>query len=150
MPPAYAKRGKNDAADVEAICKAVTRPTMRFIAVKSCEQQAALSLPRNLLIGQRTQLANIMRSLPVEFGIAIPGGLERALLTADLSTKVRLRLICQPKRSASSLCCPDRCSTFTRGFANSTFIFRLVILLARKPVRVTTVVMTSSSARTAD
>ncbi|NOW46429.1 transposase [Novosphingobium sp. SG751A] len=88
MPPAYVnpyvKRGKNDANDAEAICEAVTRPTMRFVAIKSREQQAALSLHRvrNLLIGQRTQLVNMMRSQLAEFGIAIPVGLDRALQMA--------------------------------------------------------------------
>jgi transposase len=85
MPPAYVKpyvkRGKNDAVDVEAICEAVTRPTMRFVAMKSAEQQAALSLhrTRNLLVKQRTQLVNMIRGLLAEFGIDIPEGLERAL-----------------------------------------------------------------------
>ncbi|WP_380879984.1 IS110 family transposase [Sphingomonas sp. DBB INV C78] len=88
MPPAYVKpyvkRGKNDAVDAEAICEAVTRPTMRFVAVKSREQQAALSLHRvrQLLIGQRTQLVNLMRSQLAEFGVAIPIGLQHALQTA--------------------------------------------------------------------
>ena len=88
MPPAYVKpyvkRGKNDAADAEAICEAVTRQTMRFVPIKSRDQQAALSLHRvrNLLIGQRTQLVNMMRSMLAEFGIAIPLGLERALQMA--------------------------------------------------------------------
>ncbi|WP_280822662.1 IS110 family transposase [Pseudaminobacter soli (ex Li et al. 2025)] len=85
MPPAYVKpyvkRGKNDAVDAEAICEAVTRPTMRFVAMKSAEQQAALSLhrTRNLLVKQRTQLVNMIRGLLAEFGIDIPEGLERAL-----------------------------------------------------------------------
>lgn len=85
MPPAYVKpyvkRGKNDAVDAEAICEAVTRPTMRFVSMKSAEQQAALSLhrTRNLLVKQRTQLVNMMRGLLAEFGIDIPEGLERAL-----------------------------------------------------------------------
>lgn len=85
MPPAYVKpyvkRGKNDAVDAEAICEAVTRPTMRFVAMKSAEQQAALSLhrTRNLLVKQRTQLVNMIRGLLAEFGIDIPQGLERAL-----------------------------------------------------------------------
>jgi transposase len=85
MPPAYVKpyvkRGKNDAVDAEAICEAVTRPTMRFVAMKSTEQQAALSLhrTRNLLVKQRTQVVNMMRGLLAEFGIDIPEGLERAL-----------------------------------------------------------------------
>lgn len=88
MPPiyvkAYVKRGKNDAADAEAICEAVRRPTMRFVPIKSREQQAVLSLHRvrRLLIGQRTQLINMMRSQLAEFGIAIPVGLERALQAA--------------------------------------------------------------------
>ena len=88
MPPAYVKpyvkRGKNDAADAEAICEAVTRPTMRFVAVKSCEQQSALSLhrARSLLVGQRTQLVNMIRATLAEFGIAIPEGVEKALSVA--------------------------------------------------------------------
>jgi transposase len=88
MPPAYVKpyvkRGKTDAADAEAICEAVTRPTMRFVAMKTREQQAALSMhrARNLLVKQRTQLVNMMRGLLAEFGIDIPEGLERALLMA--------------------------------------------------------------------
>ncbi len=69
MPPAYVKpyvkRGKTDANDAEAICEAVTRPTMRFVAVKSAEQQAALSIhrARDLLVKQRTQLMNMIRGL---------------------------------------------------------------------------------------
>ena len=69
MPPAYVKpyvkRGKTEAADAEAICEAVTRPTMRFVAVKSPEQQAALSMhrTRDLLVKQRTQLVNMIRGL---------------------------------------------------------------------------------------
>ena len=61
----YVKRGKKDAVDAEAICEAVTLPTMRFVAVKSREQQSALSLhrARSLLVGQRTQLVNMMRSM---------------------------------------------------------------------------------------
>lgn len=85
MPPTYVKpyvkRGKNDAVDAEAICEAMTRPTMRFVAMKSADQQAALSLhrSRNLLVEQRTQLVNMMRRLLAEFGINIPEGLLRAL-----------------------------------------------------------------------
>jgi transposase len=88
MPPAYVKpyvkRGKTDAADAEAVCEAVRRPTMRFVPVKSPEQQAALSMhrTRDLLVKQRTQLVNMIRGLLAEFGIDIPKGLERALLMA--------------------------------------------------------------------
>jgi transposase len=85
MPPAYVKpyvkRGKTDAGDAEAICEAVGRPTMRFVAVKSVEQQAALSLhrTRDLLVRQRTQLVNMIRGLLAEFGIDIPKGITHAL-----------------------------------------------------------------------
>jgi transposase len=66
MPPTYVKpyvkRGKTDVADAEAICEAVSRPTMRFVPVSSPEQQAALSMQRahDLLVKRRTQL--VMRS----------------------------------------------------------------------------------------
>ena len=92
MPPAYVKpyvkRGKTDAADAEAICEAVTRPTMRFVPVKSPEQQAALSMhrTRDLLVKQRTQLVNMIRGLLAEFGIDIPEGLDRALVLAAQMT----------------------------------------------------------------
>jgi hypothetical protein len=88
MPAAYVKpyvkRGKNDAADAEAICEAVTRQTMRFVPIKSREQQAALSLHRvrSLLIKQRTQLVNMMRSVLAALGIAIPVGIVKALQMA--------------------------------------------------------------------
>src|SRR3712207_1035341 len=68
MPPAYVKpyvkRGKTDAADAEAICEAATRPTMRFVPVKTREQQAALSMhrARDLLVKQRTELVKIGRA----------------------------------------------------------------------------------------
>jgi transposase len=73
---AYLKRGKNDAADAEAICEAVTRPTMRFVAIKSKEQQAVLVMhrTRDLLVRQRTQAINALRGLLGEFGIAEPQG----------------------------------------------------------------------------
>lgn len=80
MPPAYVKpyvkRGKTDAADAEAICEAVTRPTMRFVPIKSPDQQAVLSLhrARQLMIGQRTQLSNMIRGLIGEFGHIVRKG----------------------------------------------------------------------------
>lgn len=88
MPPAYVKpyvkRGKTDANDAEAICEAVTRPTMRFVAIKSEEQQAALALhrTRDLLVKQRTQLVNMIRGLLAEFGIETARGLHRAISLA--------------------------------------------------------------------
>jgi transposase len=87
MPPSYVKpyvkRGKNDAADAAAICEAVTRPTMRFVAVKSAEQQAALMLhrARALLMRQRTMAVNALRGHLAEFGaIAAQGAKSLAAL----------------------------------------------------------------------
>ena len=87
MPPAYVKpyvkRGKTDASDAEAICEAVSRPTMRYVAIKSPEQQAALALhrTRDLFVKQRTQLVNMIRGLLAEFGIEIRRGLTHALMS---------------------------------------------------------------------
>ncbi|MGF7174950.1 hypothetical protein FHS63_002721 [Azospirillum doebereinerae] len=81
MPPAYVKpyvkRGKTDAADAEAIREAVTRPTMRFVAIKTTDQQAALMLhkTRDLLVRQRTMLVNGLRGHLAEFGIIAAKGL---------------------------------------------------------------------------
>lgn len=82
MPPAYVKayvkRNKNDAADAEAICEAVTRPSMRFVPVKDVDQQAVLMLhrARSLLVRQRTMLVNALRAHLAEFGIIAPQGLR--------------------------------------------------------------------------
>jgi transposase len=72
----YVKRGKNDAADAEALCEAMSRPTMRFVPVKTAEQQAALMLVsvRDRLIRNRTQLANAIRGYAAEFGLAAAKG----------------------------------------------------------------------------
>jgi transposase len=80
----YVKRGKNDTTDAEAICEAVTRPNMRFVPVKSADQQAVLMLHRTraLLIRQQTMLANAFRAHLAEFGIVVPQGIRhvRALI----------------------------------------------------------------------
>ena len=75
---AYVKRNKNDAADAEAICEAVRRPTMRFVQIKSVEQQARLMLhrARDLLMRQRTQLINALRAHMAELGIVAAQGRE--------------------------------------------------------------------------
>jgi transposase len=80
----YVKSNKNDARDAEAICEAVGRPSMRFVAVKSVAQQDMLALHRvrSLLIRERTALMNQMRGLLAEFGIVVAQGsarLRRAL-----------------------------------------------------------------------
>ena len=83
MPPhyvkPYVKRNKNNAADAETICEAVTRPTMRFLAVKNTEQQSILMLHRTneLLTRQRTMLINAIRAHMAEFGIVAPTGVPQ-------------------------------------------------------------------------
>ena len=83
MPPQYVKpyvkRNKNDVADAEAICEAVKRPSMRFVPVKSAEQQSALSMHRGreLLVRQRTMLGNALRGHLAEFGLIAAQGLHK-------------------------------------------------------------------------
>jgi transposase len=80
MPPAYVKpyvkRQKNDATDAEAICEAVSRPNMRFVATKTPEQQSCLTLhrTRHLLMRQQTSVINAIRAHLAEFGIVAPVG----------------------------------------------------------------------------
>jgi transposase len=75
----YVKRNKNDAADAEAICEAVTRPSMRFVAVKTTEQQSVLMVhrTRQLLVRQRTMLVNAIRAHMAEFGVVARVGLPQ-------------------------------------------------------------------------
>ena len=85
IPPAYVKpyvkRQKNDAADAEAICEAVTRPNMRFVPVKSAERQGVLMLhrTRDLLMRQRTMMLNAVRGHLAEFGIVTAQGPHKLL-----------------------------------------------------------------------
>ena len=75
----YVKRNKNDAADAEAICEAVTRPSMRFVAVKTAAQQSVLMdhRTRELLVRQRTMLVNAIRAHMAEFGVVARVGLPQ-------------------------------------------------------------------------
>ena len=97
MPPAYVKpyvkRHKNDATDAEAICEAVARPNMRFVATKTPEQQSCLTLhrTRHLFIRQQTSVINAIRAHLAEFGIVAPvgrQGVEQLLgVAADTNDK---------------------------------------------------------------
>lgn len=99
IPPsyvkAYLKRQKNDAADAEAICEAVTRPSMRFVPVKSIEQQDIMVLhrTRSLLMRQRVQLSNAIRGHMGEFGVIAPIGrlgLEQLIAIAGDADDARI------------------------------------------------------------
>src|SRR3954454_10889088 len=105
IPPqyvkAYVKRGKNDAADAEALCEAVTRPSMRFVPVKSKERQAACMLMtvRERLVSVKSQLSNAFRSYAAEFGIVGPAGRQNV---ADSSNVCWKTIACRKWRGISS------------------------------------------------
>lgn len=105
MPPSYVKpyvkRQKNDMADAEAICEAVTRPTMRFVPVKSLQQQSVMVLHRTRLIltRQRTQISNAIRGHMAEFGIAAAIGRQGLqTLIAVIGDPADQRLPCEARR----------------------------------------------------
>jgi transposase len=124
MPPSYVKpyvkRGKTDAADAEAICEAVTRPTMRFVPVKSAERQAALlnHKTRDFLVRQRTQLVNTIRAHLSEFGIVVAKGIhsEADQKTAwgavfrRTSACSRRQRTCPRRRGRPSTCSQTSCA----------------------------------------
>jgi transposase len=89
IPPAYVKpylrRQKNDAADAAAICEAVMRPSMRFVPIKSVQQQSTLMLhgARDLLVGQRTALINALRGHLAELGMVVAQGARNARQLID-------------------------------------------------------------------
>ena len=95
----FVKKGKkNDAADAAALCAAASRPDMKFVPVKSLEQQGILALhaARSLLVKQQTMLANAMRGLATEFGLTVPKGMGRleeltVLVDTDETFPVRAR-----------------------------------------------------------
>lgn len=102
----YVKRGqKNDARDAAAICEAVQRPSMRFVGLKSAEQQGALTLHRSraLLVRQRTTLVNALRGHLAEFGIVAPKGIWNvkalAAVVADPQDS-RIPAVARPALSA--------------------------------------------------
>ena len=137
---AYVKRNKNDAADAEAICEAVRRPTMRFVAVKSAEQQARLMQhrARDLLMRQRTQLINALRAHLAEFGIAAAQGREGikellAIVAQDGDTRLVVGACAVLRRARQQ---PEKYPWLTR-------------LLARRPFKVVAVALANKMARIA-
>src|SRR3979490_2589314 len=97
---AYVKRNKNDAADAEAICEAVRRPTMRFVRIKSAEQQGQLMQhrTRDLLMRQRTQVINALRAHLAELGIVAAQG--------DKGVKELLAIVADEKDGRLATRCP--------------------------------------------
>ena len=109
MPPAYVKpyvkRQKNDATDAEAICEAVTRANMRFVATKTPEQQSGLTLhrTRHLFIRQQTAVINVIRAHLAEFGIVAPSA-ARVSRRCSMSSPIQAdkRFLCSACVSRST------------------------------------------------
>jgi len=101
----YVKRNKTDAADAEAICEAVGRPNMRFVPIKSREQQAVLALHRvrSLLVRQRTATINAARGLLAEFGLVAAKGLRRAADLRDRMQTLSSEVLPEEAREALTL-----------------------------------------------
>ena len=122
IPPQYVKasvkRGKNDAADAEALCEAVSRPSMRFVPVKSRDQQAACMLVsvREWLVGVKSQLSNAIRSYAAEFGIVGPAG-RTSTRSSSASWKTTR---CQRWRATSSVCRPGTTLPWRRASGKPT------------------------------
>lgn len=96
MPPiyvkTYVKRGKNDANDAAAACEAASRPDMRFVAIKSEEQQATLMAhkTRDLLVRQRTMTVNSLRAGLAEYGVVVAKGIENVTTLIEKAAEARL------------------------------------------------------------
>ncbi len=102
---AYIKRNKNDAADAEAICEAVRRPTMRFVRVKSAEQQGGLMLhrTRDLLMRQRTQVINALRAHLAEPALRLHKGVKGSRNCCRSLRAMRMSA-CRPMLTRASSC----------------------------------------------
>jgi transposase len=116
---AYIKRNKHDAADAEAICEAVGRPTMRFVPVKTAEQQATqlLHRGREQLVRQRTMLVNALRAHLAEFGLVAAQGLRNvggliAGFSRQLNSGAAPTRWCETRRSSRTVhvCLRSGCS----------------------------------------
>ena len=109
MPPAYVKgyvkRGKSDALDAEAICEAVRRPTMRFVPIKTVEQQGILMAHRTraLLVRQRTMAANALRAHLAEFGLVANPGIAHLLALVDKTLADGPKLPAHARRALETL-----------------------------------------------
>ena len=117
---AYVKRNKNDAADAAAICEAVSRPSMRFVPVKTTEQQAILMLhrTRDLLVRQRTQLINAMRAHLAEFGLIAAQGRD------GLTTLIAIMTRSKPVRRRPSRAALCSSSVRSRARSNTAAVLR--------------------------
>jgi transposase len=135
----YVKRNKTDAADAEAICEAVARPNMRFVPIKTLDQQGILSLHRvrSLFVRQRTAAINTVRGLLTEFGIVAGKGIRRVAELRQRMDKVGSDLLPDEARAAIA-------QAFDHVDALSK---RIDAMLTRRPVNVAAVAVAHKTAR---
>jgi transposase len=128
IPPVYVKpfvrRQKNDAADAEAIAEAASRPSMRFVALKSEDQQAQAMFfrTRDLLVRQRTQLVNALRGHLAEHGIVAPYGLAKVKVLAAALGEGSVHPLVRDSGNGTSIisrALMSRSANSRRGFGNS-------------------------------
>jgi transposase len=121
----YVKANKHDAADAEAICEAVTRPTMRFVSIKDVEQQTILSVHRvrQLLVTERTAQVNQIRGLLCEFGIVMPRGVSAlGKRIPDILEDAENELTCGMRELIKG--CYERVKTLTEEVDKQELIIR--------------------------
>jgi transposase len=108
----YVKSNKNDFRDADAICEAVSRPTMRFVPIKTLEQQDLQSLHRvrSLTVAQRTAQANQIRGLLLEYGIVLPKGSRHCAGSCPLSWRTRKMGLPMPCASCSACSTRNSCT----------------------------------------
>ena len=166
MPPAYVKpyvkRQKNDAADAEAICEAVTRANMRFVATKTPEQQSGLTLhrTRHLFIRQQTAVINVIRAHLAEFGIVAPvgrRGVEALLNVVSDASDQRLPVVArmclaalgaQLRRLKEQILEFDRMiMAWHRWIHGTKHRPWLTALLARRPTKIAAIALANKMAR---
>jgi transposase len=150
MPPAYVKpyvkRHKNDAADAEAICEAVTRANMRFVVVKTPEQQSCLMLhrTRHLFIRQQTAVINAIRAHLAEFGIVAPVGRNGVATLLNIVADPSDNRIPEIARA-----CLVALGAQLRALKGTKHRPWLTALLARRPTRVAAIALANKIARMA-
>ena len=155
----FRTKQKNDRNDAEAICEAVSRPQMRFVPIKTVEQQAVLTVhrARELLVSERTAVANQIRGLLLEYGIAIAAGIQRLRreLSAVLATAAEplptLARTVVTELHARLLELDDRIAGYDRQIAQlakqSTAAQRLMAVEGVGPITATAVVATVGDAK---
>jgi len=136
MPPRYVKpyvkRNKNDMADAEAICEAVTRPTMRFVTIKTEEQQSVLMVhkTRQLFVRQRTMLINALRAHLAEYGL-LPVLAVMDWRLCSMSSRIETMIACRQRRKTACSRCGHNWHWSNNIYWKATAVFLTATVRAR-------------------